>query len=779
MHLPTPSPRISRKKLLRLMKWQRGGRGLLRAVVLWALTVLGGADFTSAQVVGDLSISQKEGALSTELDARADQPINLGPGWQALFQKALLRPVDAQVEYAEGRLRVQTGRKAQRPGVAFQPPEGFWDITGFGLLEIDVKNTGDRPLPVHCAIENPAAERAERKNCCIGSATIPPGQKQGIQVPIQARIPEALREKLRGMRATPGGFRDRGPSTIDPSKVSAIAVYVWRPGTEYTLEVSGIRLVKGQEAFPLPHPIEKLFPMIDRFGQYRHKDWPGKTHSEEDLRQHRQEEAQDLAKHPGPKDWNPFGSWTGGPKLQATGRFRLTKWQGKWYFVDPEGRLFWSHGLVRVTWSYGYTPITGREHLFEQLPDRQGPFGVFYGRSCWPIAGLYETGTETYNFTGANLFRKYGPGWQQEYIDLVHRRMRSWGINTLANCSQPAIYLKRRTPYTATVYDLRCPPQETPGNVGYVGTIHTAGRVLEATSGGWGKFPDVFDPSFRQTLRREISQHKNAAVGDPWCLGYFLGNELNWGRDETSLARAVLVCPADQPAKQVFLKDLQAKYAAIEKLNAAWKTQYPSWEAMRDSTKPLAPEQGQKEDFIAFLEKTADAYFRQCRDTLKEIDPEGLYLGCRFAGWSHGPVFRASAKYCDVVSVNRYTASVADLRLPEGIDKPVLIGEFHFGALDRGKFHATLCPVPDQNARAEAYERYVRSALENPLIVGVHWHQYGDQATSGRDDGENFQNGFVDVCDTPYVETIEAARRVGYRLYEIRSSQPLGPAAKK
>ena len=779
MHLPTPSPRISRKKLLRLMKWQRGGRGLLRAVVLWALTVLGGADFTSAQVVGDLSISQKEGALSTELDARADQPINLGPGWQALFQKALLRPVDAQVEYAEGRLRVQTGRKAQRPGVAFQPPEGFWDITGFGLLEIDVKNTGDRPLPVHCAIENPAAERAERKNCCIGSATIPPGQKQGIQVPIQARIPEALREKLRGMRATPGGFRDRGPSTIDPSKVSVIAVYVWRPGTEYTLEVSGIRLVKGQEAFPLPHPIEKLFPMIDRFGQYRHKDWPGKTHSEEDLRQHRQEEAQDLAKHPGPKDWNPFGSWTGGPKLQATGRFRLTKWQGKWYFVDPEGRLFWSHGLVRVTWSYGYTPITGREHLFEQLPDRQGPFGVFYGRSCWPIAGLYETGTETYNFTGANLFRKYGPGWQQEYIDLVHRRMRSWGINTLANCSQPAIYLKRRTPYTATVYDLRCPPQETPGNVGYVGTIHTAGRVLEATSGGWGKFPDVFDPSFRQTLRREISQHKNAAVGDPWCLGYFLGNELNWGRDETSLARAVLVCPADQPAKQVFLKDLQAKYAAIEKLNAAWKTQYPSWEAMRDSTKPLAPEQGQKEDFIAFLEKTADAYFRQCRDTLKEIDPEGLYLGCRFAGWSHGPVFRASAKYCDVVSVNRYTASVADLRLPEGIDKPVLIGEFHFGALDRGKFHATLCPVPDQNARAEAYERYVRSALENPLIVGVHWHQYGDQATTGRDDGENFQNGFVDVCDTPYVETIEAARRVGYRLYEIRSSQPLGPAAKK
>ena len=31
-------------------------------------------------------------------------------------------------------------------------------------------------------------------------------------------------------------------------------------------------------------------------------------------------------------------------------------------------------------------------------------------------------------------------------------------------------------------------------------TIHTAGRVIEGSGGGWGKFPDVFDPSFKATL---------------------------------------------------------------------------------------------------------------------------------------------------------------------------------------------------------------------------------------------------------------------------------------
>ena len=78
-------------------------------------------------------------------------------------------------------------------------------------------------------------------------------------------------------------------------------------------------------------------------------------------------------------------------------------------------------------------------------------------------------------------------------------------------------------------------------------TIHDDSRVIEGSSGGWGKFPDVFDPSFKATLLKEVAQHKGKAVGDPWCLGYFVGNELSWG-NETSLALATLRSPADQAA---------------------------------------------------------------------------------------------------------------------------------------------------------------------------------------------------------------------------------------
>ena len=101
-------------------------------------------------------------------------------------------------------------------------------------------------------------------------------------------------------------------------------------------------------------------------------------------------------------------------------------------------------------------------------------------------------------------------------------------------------------------------------------------------------------------------------------------------------------------------------------------------------------------------------------------------------------------------------------------ERPVIIGEFHFGALDRGMFHTGLRQAADQKDRAEKYKYYVRGALKNPYVIGTHWFQYKDQATTGRGDGENYQIGFLDICDRPYPEIVEAAREVGYDLYEYR-----------
>ena len=169
-----------------------------------------------------------------------------------------------------------------------------------------------------------------------------------------------------------------------------------------------------------------------------------------------------------------------------------------------------------------------------------------------------------------------------------------------------------------------------------------------------------------------------------------------------------------------------------------------------------------------FRTKFAEKYFEICRDAVKAIDPQGLYLGCRFA-WTNDRAIRAAVKFCDVVSFNKYQRGIDGLKLPDGGDRPILIGEFHFGALDRGMFHTGLVPTANQEERAAAYKSYVEGGLTNPLVVGTHWFQFGDQATTGRGDGENYQIGFLDVCDTPYAETVKASRQVGEEMYLLRT----------
>jgi len=318
-------------------------------------------------------------------------------------------------------------------------------------------------------------------------------------------------------------------------------------------------------------------------------------------------------------------------------------------------------------------------------------------------------------------------------------------MNTIGNWSDPDIYLLRMTPYAVA--------------------IHAASKPIEGSTGYWGKFPDVFDDDFKRSLQARLAKEKDKSAGDPCCIGYFVGNELSWGK-ETSLGLAALASPPGQAAKKVFVEQLQKKYETIDRLNAAWGAAYASWQVLLQGT-ARPDEKRARTDLAAFYTRTAEQYFRCCREAVKQIDPEGLYLGCRFA-WANDRAVRAAAKYCDVLSFNRYKRSVAEFRLPAGIDRPVVIGEFHFGALDRGMFHTGLVAVANQQQRADAYERYVRSALENPLIVGTHWFQFGDQATTGRGDGENYQIGLLDVCDTPYGETIRACRAVGYNMYRHR-----------
>jgi hypothetical protein len=665
----------------------------------------------------------------------ADQQIlfDFGPG----FDVKAVQTSDAKAAVTTaGALRIETGHSGRWPGVTLKAPQGKWDLSPYEQVSLDVTNPGAKGVTVHCRVDNPGADGTN--HCVTDGVTVEPGASQTLTVrifPMPWKLDKPL--ELVGMRGFP-----THAGKLDPANVTQLVIFMDRSGEDHVFEVDNIRAggqVQVLEA-------ATFLPFIDEFGQYLHRDWPGKVHSVEELSAHRRAEEKDLQAHGRPQNWTQYGGWAEGPQLKATGFFRVEKHNGKWWLVDPTGRLFWSHGIDCVHGSEA-TPISGRESYFRELPAEGSPFAKFYGRAGWAPHGYYKDHApyRTYDFSRANLLRLYGDDFEQTFADLTHRRLASWAVNTIANWSDENICLMRRTPY--------------------VGTISFEARKLEGSEGYWGKFYDVFDPSFAQRLRERLEREKGRTAGDPWCLGYFVHNELAWG-DDTSLAAAALISPPDQPAKTVFIDDLKAKYGTVDALNKVWGTSCESWEALRQSQKAPDKEKA-REDLGAFYTKTAETYFGTIRRELRKVAPEQLYLGCRFA-WVNDRAARAATKFCDVVSYNRYEYSVAGLKLPGGVDLPVIVGEFHFGALDRGMFHTGLRATKDQQDRADKYRNYVQGALRNPYLVGTHWFQYMDQPTTGRGDGENYQIGFVDICNTPYPEIVQAARAIGQSMYPYR-----------
>jgi hypothetical protein len=67
------------------------------------------------------------------------------------------------------------------------------------------------------------------------------------------------------------------------------------------------------------------------------------------------------------------------------------------------------------------------------------------------------------------------------------------------------------------------------------------------------------------------------------------------------------------------------------------------------------------------------------------------------------------------------------------------------------------------------------SAPDAPERTRAEWKE----PATGRFDGENFQFGLLDLCDTPYRETINAVREMGSSMYAIRWGRKLKRSTKR
>ncbi len=506
--------------------------------------------------------------------------------------------------------------------------------------------------------------------------------------------------------------------------------------TEVELDVQpGDTLTVEATVRPEVYDLVAMSPVIDRFGQNDAADWPGKITNERQLLDDIASESQRLAAMPPSADYDEFGGYLkAGWTADATGFFRVTKRDGYWWLITPEGNPCFYVGVCAAPGARQHgTPVTDREYLFEELPPTAGAWADCWRTDPW---GEWED-TEYASFYRANLIRKYGPRWEELATERCVDRLRAWGFHGGGKWGSP--------PDMAHAPDLWS--WATPNLVHH---------------------PDVWDDAVVEKFKQNLEEQMVDGIDDPYIIGWSFGNEKDQAIKRSEIAD-IMKMDADVPARKALVDHLI--------------------EARGVDPATLASEQPELSDELleSCREFYQDAYYRTIYRLVKEIDPDHMYLGnwVAFEWWEGEADWEIMARHCDVIGYDRYGLEYEnDLlqRLQKEADKPVICGEFGFppwydGTRGFGRYHVS---VRDDSEAGERYRAWMKSAAEDPYCVGMMFFLYGDQELTGRGPGkgekpffgEHVAFGMVDITDRPKWDLVTPMREANLSVAEWRLAAP-------
>ena len=415
-------------------------------------------------------------------------------------------------------------------------------------------------------------------------------------------------------------------------------------------------------------------------------------------------------------------------KAKATGFF-YTKQDndGRWWLVDPAGNGFFACGADGVNW---------------------------IGRSCEAL------GYSEYHRTVRARFEN-----EKEWMLHTKKRFDQWGFNYAGTCSRVfrdnipwATNLMIGSNFAAMGDDFNICPYE-----GRVGTA----------------LPNPFHPRFGEFIKKRYMVYAGRHIRNPYFLGYYCDNELRWGgmahggaSDGSGLFDTVMAKHPSHTAKTALVKQLKENYKDdVKAFNKDWNTSLSSIDELLNMKQLPHTTAKQLELKLDFLRLTAETYFKSIHDNIKEIDPNHLFLGCRYAGvQTHEIIWKANAKYSDIISFNIYpnwdrnrnelygpaskTMNQIFDRIYRMCNRPIMVTEWAFLGLDVG----LPCTIGagqrflTQKERAQAAGFFYKTMLGHKALVGCSWYEFSDDPALGvrTRHPENCNYGLVNKFDEPY-----------------------------
>jgi len=432
--------------------------------------------------------------------------------------------------------------------------------------------------------------------------------------------------------------------------------------------------------------------------------------------------AKDTPKRP------PWSARPGSALVKGEGFFRTAEVDGRWWLVDPDGKPFFAVGTDHVNYQVHFCEKLGYAPYHRQVEA--------------------EFGSED--------------AWATNAIE----RLKAWGFNELPAGHSPSLR-HRGLPHIL---------------FGSLGTSF-AKREWICEPKDWTGFPDVFSPRWESHCRFAARETVRGSLGDPWCIGTFIDNELEWYGKHGQLVDDVFQRGPLQPAKQALWDWLLREYGTTTEVNNRLATSYADEAGFLASTNVPEPSTALTRVRDGFLSLIAEKYFSVAAKALRKADPDHLVLGCRFAGSVPAPVLAAAGKYDDVFTFNTYPrvdfenvwapdgTGGAVARVPRELTgyyavarKPILITEWSFPALDSGLpcQHGAGMRVDTQEQRAACYRIFANAMADLPFVIGYHYFMWADEPAPGISASfpEDSNYGLVNEKDETYEILVKAATEV-------------------
>lgn len=499
------------------------------------------------------------------------------------------------------------------------------------------------------------------------------------------------------------------------------AGFNWRPGQTYRLEIelttSNIvgRILQGtEEVSRFGYRLDRPGPAV-RFGQPMLRASGLKTRFDNATL------AVVTAATPPRGEAPRIAQWVsrpGKPLAKGTGFFRTLELDGRWWLLDPEGKPFFDIGTDHVN---------------------------YHGHWCEAL------GYAPYN---RNVAVKYGN--EAAWGEATLKRLKRWGFNCLPAGHSPSLRHQGLAHIEFASFG-----------------SSFARREWICRPVNWTGFPDVFSPRWESHCRMVARRMAQTSKGDPWCIGTFLDNELEWYGKSGHLVDEVFRLSAQQPAKKAFYKWLEQRFGSLAGINRQLSTGFADEASFLSATNVPPVTLGLALARDEFLTVIAERYFSVPSKALKEVDPDHMVMGCRFAGQVPKPVLAAAGRYNDVFTINTYPqVDFESVWQPDGtggvvegvpqqvseyyeiVRRPMIITEWSFPALDSGLpcKHGAGMRVDTQDQKAACYRIFANMVADLPFMVGYHYFMWADEPALGISSTfpEDSNYGLVNEKDEPY-----------------------------